>query len=112
MESAIDQCTVLEDPAIAMTMYEVKLVNGRGLVATLQVAREQYILDAAVASGLELPSLCRLGNCPSCISVLVEGEIDQSAQSYLAAAELQLGLILLCVARPRSDCTIKTHLIN
>ena len=112
MEPEIDQGVVPEDTAIVMTMYEVKLVNNRGLVATLQVAREQYILDVAVASGLELPSLCRLGNCPSCISVLVEGEIDQSPQSYLAAAESQLGLILLCVARPRSNCTIKTHLIN
>ncbi len=112
MESAIDQCAVLEDAAIAMTMYEVKLVNSRGLVATLQVAREQYILEVAAASGLELPTLCHLGNCPSCIGVLVEGEVDQSLQSYLTAAELEIGLILLCVARPRSDCTIKTHLIN
>jgi ferredoxin len=95
-----------------MTTYEVRLINGRGLVATLQVSQDQYILDVVRANGIELPRLCGRGTCPACIGFLVSGQVDQSAQSYLGELEMQAGLVTLCVARPRSDCTIKTHLIN
>ncbi|ARV62828.1 ferredoxin [Nostocales cyanobacterium HT-58-2] len=85
-----------------MKIYQVELVNRNNFV--VEVAENQYILDAVEAAGLRLPVGCRYGACITCAARLIEGCVDQSKGVSLKPAHEAMGYVLLCVAYPRSDC--------
>ncbi|MBH8562709.1 2Fe-2S iron-sulfur cluster binding domain-containing protein [Nostoc sp. CENA67] len=93
-----------------MATYQVRLINKKeDLDTTIEVDEDQNIVDAAEEAGIELPYSCHSGGCSSCVGKVVEGEVDQEDQLFLDDEQLEKGFALLCVSKPRSNCTIKTH---
>jgi len=82
----------------------ITLANREG--AVFEVDPRLPLLSSLQAHGVSLPYGCRYGGCISCAAKLLEGEVDQRAAVALNNRQLAHGYVLLCVARPRSDCTL------
>jgi ferredoxin len=88
-----------------MEELTIMLANREG--ASFRVDRRMPLLDALEAHGVSLPYGCRYGGCISCAAKLLSGEIDQRAGVALNGRQLAHGYVLLCVARPLTDCTLE-----
>jgi ferredoxin len=88
-----------------MTKFTITLAN-RGGVA-LEVDARRPLLDSLRDHGVDLPYGCRYGGCISCAARLISGEVNQRAQVALNNRQINDGYIILCVARPLSDCTLE-----
>ena len=76
--------------------------------AIFDCAPDQPLLLAALAAGIAWPWSCRNGSCRTCIAQLVSGRIEHRIPwPGLSGEEKAEGLILPCVAEPRSDVTLR-----
>ena len=73
----------------------------------LEVGEDEAIVDAAEAAGHVLPIACRYGGCITCAARLIEGKVRQPGATAINKRQSQAGYILLCVARPKTDCVIE-----
>jgi len=71
------------------------------------VDAERPLLETLEEHGLVLPYGCRYGGCITCAAKLTVGEVDQSEQVALNNRQINNGYVVLCVARPISDCTLE-----
>ena len=68
----------------------------------VEVADDEYLLDAANAAGLGLPYMCLQGWCTTCAGRVLEGKVDQTEARRLYPQDEAAGFVLLCSAFPRS----------
>jgi len=92
-----------EQPAATGDAFQMR---ERRSARTVPVSRGQTVLDAAEASGLDIPSLCRAGVCGTCRTRVLEGDVRCDG-GVLDDADRESGYVLACVASPRSDCVIE-----
>ena len=91
-----------------MTTYRVTFITSDRQVQT-EVADDEYLLDAAARSGLDLPYMCLQGWCTTCAGRILEGRVDQSEARRVYPEDESAGFVLLCSAFARSDLRIITH---
>ena len=63
------------------------------------VRRGQTLLEAAEEHGIGIPSSCRQGQCGTCKTKLLEGNVKMDAEEGLDADSRAQGFVLTCVAR-------------
>jgi len=80
-------------------------LGGRG-GGTDRVDRRRPWRDSRRAEGVELPYGGRYGGCITCAAKLTAGRVDQRRQVALNNRQLDAGYVILCVARPLTDCTL------
>ena len=75
---------------------------------TIEVPTGATILETALEAGIAYPHGCQSGNCGTCKSHLVKGEVSMEGYSEFALAgdEKERGLILACRAVPWEDCEV------
>lgn len=67
----------------------------------------QTILDAAEASGINLPHSCRSGVCGACRMRTVAGGVDMGDGHMLSGDEVAQGHVLTCVGKAKSDLILE-----
>ena len=85
--------------------YSITIANRGG--KTYEVDRRRSLLESLREKGIDLPYGCRYGGCITCAAKLVTGEVDQRGQMALNNRQINNGYVVLCVARPKSDCTFE-----
>ena len=88
-----------------MTLRTITLAN-RGN-ASYVVDHRKPLLDSLREQGVDLPYGCKYGGCITCAARLIDGKVNQAAQVALNNRQLDLGYVILCVARPMTDCTLE-----
>ncbi|KAL4420239.1 hypothetical protein ABPG77_011063 [Micractinium sp. CCAP 211/92] len=85
----------------------IVFLGANGEEIPVECPKGEYILNAGLEAGLELPFTCKGGICGCCVGRVAEGEIDQSdiadLSFVLTDEEVDNGIFMLCMARPVSD---------
>jgi ferredoxin-NADP reductase len=63
----------------------------------------QTLLEAAEEHGIAIPSSCRQGQCGTCKTKLLEGDVRMDAEAGLDPDSRAQGFVLTCVGRPHSS---------
>ena len=74
---------------------------------TFEVSDRKPLLQELRTQGVDLPYGCEYGGCITCAAKLIKGEIDQRSQVALNNRQINNGYVVLCVARPKTNCKIE-----
>ncbi len=83
----------------------ITLANRAG--ETYVVEADRPLLETLEEHGVDLPYGCRYGGCITCAAKVTAGAVDQRDQVALNNRQINNGYVVLCVARPLSDCTLE-----
>jgi ferredoxin-NADP reductase len=81
-------------PRAAETGFTIEFVSSGKTAAVLE---GQSLLEAAAEAGVGIPSACRQGQCGTCKTRLLTGDVQMTAQQGLDPDSKERGFILTCV---------------
>ena len=88
-----------------MAVKKITIINREN--KTFVVSDRKPLLHELRAQGLDRPYGCEYGGCITCAAKLIKGEIDQRSQVALNNRQIKDGYVVLCVAKPKTDCEIE-----
>ena len=88
-----------------MAVKKITIINRENKI--FKVSNRKPLLKELRAQGLDLPYGCEYGGCITCAAKLIKGEIDQRSQVALNNRQINDGYVVLCVAKPKTDCEIE-----
>ena len=88
-----------------MALIQITISNRKNSV--YKVSGRMPLLKELRDQGVDLPYGCEYGGCITCAAKLIKGEVDQRSQVALNNRQINNGYIILCVAKPKTDCTIE-----
>lgn len=100
--NTIKKSTSTLDDATPKSSISIKL-DGRTIEFQIPKGSDQTLLDAALASGADLPYACKGGVCCTCKAKLVRGDVHMDVHWGLGDEEIKEGFILTCQSHPRSE---------
>lgn len=77
----------------------IVIMDGRRRTFTM-VQGDETLLEAAGASGIELPYSCCAGVCSTCRTKVIAGEVVMEENYALETSEVAEGYVLACQSRP------------
>jgi ferredoxin-NADP reductase/mono/diheme cytochrome c family protein len=90
----------LPESAAEGAAFTVEFTKSR---ATVSVSGGQTLLEAANENGVPIPSACRQGQCGTCKTRLLEGDVNMTAEQGLDPESRSRGFVLTCVGYPRGN---------
>ena len=88
--------------------HEVTLDWRDGPDRTIEVDVDETVVEAAERVGMNLPYGCLYGVCGTCTARLLAGKLVHTERPRaLKPRHSEAGYVLLCVAKPRSDCRVE-----
>jgi toluene monooxygenase electron transfer component len=84
-------------------------VQSKNREFAFECGNDEAILHAGLRQGLSLPYECATGTCGTCRARVMSGEIDLGWHEAPGLANLKRdrGDVLMCQARPRTDCLLR-----
>jgi ferredoxin-NADP reductase len=65
---------------------------------TTAASEGESLLTAAAAVGVDIPSACRQGQCGTCKTLLLDGQVEMTCENGLDAESKARGYVLTCVS--------------
>lgn len=90
---------------MAKSSFKITLANREKQVIDCSV--DEPIYDACERAGIQLPIACAYGGCITCAAKLLDGSVRQPGGTAINKRQSKAGYVLLCVARPKSDCVLE-----
>ena len=88
-----------------MALKKITIINRKN--QTFEVSDRKPLLQTLREQGVDLPYGCEYGGCITCAAKLINGEVDQRSQVALNNRQIKNGYVILCVARPKTNCEIE-----
>ena len=85
--------------------FRITLANRDDMAVTCRA--NETIYEACLREGIQLPIACEYGGCITCAARLLEGKVRQPGATALNKRQSRAGYVLLCVARPKTDCVLE-----
>lgn len=81
---------------------------------SFNVKENEFILDAALRQGIDLPYGCRSGSCGTCLGKVLEGEIEypEGLPLTIMEHEHQQGKAVFCVSVAKSDLILEVKEVS
>lgn len=94
------------NPAVQIATESVCAVEFARSRKTGTVLEGQSLLEAAAAAGVEIPSACRQGQCGTCKTRVLSGQVRMTAENGLDPESKSLGFVLTCVGHAEGNVTL------